>query len=104
MGRFGGANPGFGDRIDAAYRLRADEAARARLGGGYRLETAFGYGDRALGDQDLAGVGYALSHNLGIQLNKRNLAESGADLGDDGSFVRSQFDSVGATIGLVWSK
>ena len=100
-----------GGFLNGVYQFENHGALRASLGFGvgygrpsYRIDNAFEGGDSAVVYQGFAGLRYAISRNLGIRLRGRYVAASGSEFGDDRSFTKSQFNSFGAMIGLVWRK
>lgn len=104
----GGASM-FGGLVNGVYHIRSDSPLSARIGGGvgygrisYDIDNAFEDGDGALVYQGFVGVGYAMTDNLELQLNGRYLGASDAEFEDGDFYTEAQFDTLAATIGLVW--
>lgn len=102
----------FGGMVNVTYTFTPPQSRwRPRIGGGvgyarvtFDIDNAFDDSDGALAYQGFVGLGYALTDNLEVQLNGRYLGLSNVDFDDNDFFVGAQFDTLAATIGLVWTR
>lgn len=99
----------FGGMANIVYTINTNSRWHPRIGGGvgygritFDIDNAFDDSDGGLAYQGFVGVGYQLSEQLEIQVNGRYLGLSNVDFDDSRFATNAQFDSLAATVGLVW--
>ena len=106
---FAGNASAFGGLANVVYHVRNDSPIGLRVGGGlgyarvsYDIDSAFDEGDGGLVYQAFAGVDYALTDRMGLNLTGRYMGLSDTEIRNDEFRVDAQLDSLIATVGLTW--
>lgn len=106
---FAGDASAFGGLANVVYHVRNDSPIGLRVGGGlgyarvaYDIENAFDEGDGGLVYQAFAGVDYALTDRMGLNLTGRYMGLSDTEIRNDEFRVDAQLDSLIVTAGVTF--